>query len=105
VEIDLDELERLREIESLVQDLFALETDVGGMLLRSISPDDERDEVEIERRLKELVGLPASTEPELQHQRHCLHPSEPCNCRRSHLLSEARRLATMIPSRPSSTSP
>jgi hypothetical protein len=100
VEIDDDELERLREIEALVQDLFALESDVGGMLLRSISPDDERDEVEIERRLKELVGLPASMESELQHQRHCPHPSEPCNCRRSHLLSEARRLAAMIPRRP-----
>lgn len=91
-----DEMDRLREIERLVRDLFVLESEVGQLTARAISIQDEHDEEEIERRLKELVGIPPSTERELQHQRRCPHPMTPCVCRRSHLLAEARRLAAMI---------
>jgi hypothetical protein len=96
MEIDPDELARLREIEALVRELFELEHDVGGLRARSVSDDDERDEAEIEQQLKQLVDVPPSMEPELQHQRRCPHPQEPCTCRRSHLLAEAQRLRNLI---------
>lgn len=93
----VDEMARLREIELLVRELFVLEGNYGALPARAISVEDEHDEESIERRLKELVGLPPSTEPEVQHMRRCSFPVSPCVCRRSHLLAEARRLSDMIP--------
>lgn len=95
--MDDTEHERLRKVEQLVRDLFTLEDERGQNTLRATDPEDDRDEVAIELELRELIGLPhKSTEPELQHQHPCQHPLEPCNCRRSHLLAEGRRLRTMI---------
>jgi hypothetical protein len=100
MEVEREELDRLQEIESLVRELFELEADVGALHPRAVSEEDERDGSEIEAQLKALIGLPPSSEPEPQHQLRCPYPVEPCDCRRSHLLAEARRLARMIPGAP-----
>lgn len=90
------ELVRLRRIEALARELFTLEDERGQMRASALDRDEERDEVEIEMELRALLGFAESTEPEVQHQRDCPHPVEPCDCRRSHLLAEGRRLAAMI---------
>lgn len=94
--MDERELERLYKIERLVEELFTMETEAAQQRITAISLDDERDSQAVEDELRELVKVPRYTEPELQHQYRCQHPIEPCNCRRSHLLAEARRLRTMI---------
>lgn len=90
------ELGRLRQIEALVRDLFQVEDEMAGLRPSAVSDEDERDEAEIEARLRELVGMALPAEPVLHHQRRCPFPAFECTCRRSHLLAEAYRLSELI---------